>query len=75
MMVLVFEGRLLKSRFLTMNEVIQHAAAIMTTPEWEQVFHTWVLEWDKEFVSMRVDRQEILRPEGVEQRRCQKWPT
>ena len=45
------------------SEAIQHAAARTTTPEWEQVYHTWTMEWDKDFVSMRVDRQEVMRLE------------
>jgi len=43
------------------SEAIQHAAAIMTTPEWEEVYHTFTMEWDTEFVSLSVDRKEIMR--------------
>ncbi|CAE7938386.1 Slc8b1 [Symbiodinium sp. KB8] len=43
------------------SEAIQHAAAVMTTPEWEEVYHTFTMEWDKEFVSLSVDRKEIMR--------------
>jgi len=43
------------------SKAVQHAAAKMTSPDWEERFHTWTMEWDKNFVSVRVDRQEIMK--------------
>ncbi|CAJ1426407.1 unnamed protein product [Effrenium voratum] len=38
-----------------------HAAARLLDAEWQKHFHTWTLEWDKDFVIIRVDRQELLK--------------
>ena len=29
--------------------------------DWERHYHTWTMEWDKDFVTISVDRQEVLR--------------
>jgi len=29
--------------------------------DWERHYHTWTMEWDKDFITISVDRQEVLR--------------
>ncbi|CAK9083244.1 3-1 [Durusdinium trenchii] len=43
------------------EDAVFHGSARRINAEWERSFHTWALEWDEEFISIRVDRQELLR--------------
>lgn len=31
------------------------------TQDWERHFHTWTMEWDKDYILIQVDRQTLLK--------------
>lgn len=43
------------------SNAIFHGAAKKVNADWERHYHTWTMEWDKDFITISVDRQEVLR--------------
>lgn len=43
------------------SSAIFHGAARKVTADWERHFHTWTMEWDKDYILIQVDRQTLLK--------------
>lgn len=43
------------------SSAIQHAGARMLDRDWEKYYHTWQLEWDSDFIQIRVDGETLLK--------------
>mmetsp|Transcript_129084 Transcript_129084/g.306221 ORF Transcript_129084/g.306221 Transcript_129084/m.306221 type:complete len:501 (-) Transcript_129084:15-1517(-) len=57
------------------SSAIQHAGARMVDREWEKYYHTWQLEWDKDFMEIRVDGEAILKVDlSVADPQRTSWP-
>jgi len=40
---------------------IQHAGARMIDRDWEKYYHVWQMEWDSDFIEVRIDGETILK--------------
>jgi len=57
------------------SSAIQHAGARMIDREWEKYYHTWQLEWDEDFIEIRIDGEVILKLDlSVADSKRTSWP-